>query len=254
MILKRRWLQSENSIHLIVIRLFAMKRFLLTFILLTLTNGLFAQLDPIYFGTYMNQDHTAAFTVYTMDEIVDDCFVVEYETYKDGDITFSNSGYGHCDGDNGHLTLIMENMDKSIEVGFEQDKDGLRVMKVYAEDGTVQVFFEFNGDDLEQGAGREEIYYARPDGSELIIYAADDPNKLGFSIFYNAQGKCVGNGIEGEMTVVNNDFSVFEFNVNDKCRVEFQLSTDSINIVEEGCSGFHGAHCGQWSGLYILNR
>jgi hypothetical protein len=202
----------------------------------------------------MNQDHTAAYTIYTMDEIVDDCFVVEYEAYQEGDIVFSNSGYGHCDGENGHLTLNMEKSVKSIEVAFEQDEDGLRIMKVFIEDGSIQVFYEFNGDDLDQTASREEIYYARSDGSELILHAVDDPEKLGFSIFYNAQGKCVGNGIEGEMSVVNDDYSVFEYKVNDKCRVEFQLSTDSINIVEEGCSGFHGAHCGEWSGLYILNR
>jgi hypothetical protein len=224
-------------------------------LLLFLSTFSFGQLEPQYYGTYKNEEGSAAYTVYTMDEVVDDCFVVEYVEYEDGDVIFAATGFGHCEGDAGHLLVQMENADTTIQVGFEIDDEGLKVMKVFMNDGSVVPFFNYAGDDLGSGGTDSEIYYMREDGSELMIIPGSEDKTIDFSIFFNVDGaSCEKNHIANYMSAVNEQRTIYQCNLDGTCKLTFYFSTDSIEIKEEGCKGYHGRGCGEWTGLYILNR
>lgn len=229
--------------------------FLSTFLLSSMS---FGQLDPFYFGTYIDDNFSAGYTIYTMDEVVDDCFLVEYERFENYQSVFGVSGFGHCEGENGVMEIQFEDDDIKTQVAFKIDEHGLKSMTILSGEDAGKVYREYNDFVPESGnedeVASEEIYYSREDGSELIIYSTSDSKNLGFTIFSAGSDSCEGNGLEGVMKAMNEEMSLFEFQVNEKCRVEFQISTDSINLVEENCSGTHPESCGEWEGLYILNR
>ena len=232
-----------------------MKQFLLVFFLFFQFSGLFAQLEPQYFGTYKNEEGTAAYTVYTMDEVVSDCFVVEYVEYENGDVVFASTGFGHCEGEEGHLTILLDDRKDPIEVGFEMYDDGTKIMKVFQEDGSVIAFYPYSGDDLSSGVSGEEIYYMREDGSELILIPGSENKTIDFGIYYNVENEvCSKNQIETYMSAGNEEQTVYYSILEGSCKLTFYFSTDSIEIKEEGCTTYHGRNCGEWSGLYILNR
>lgn len=232
-----------------------MKQFLLVIFLLLQVSGLFSQLEPQYFGTYKNEEGTAAYTVYTMDEVVSDCFVVEYVEYENGDVVFASTGFGHCEGEEGRLTILLDERKDPIEVGFEMYDDGSKIMKVFQEDGSVIAFYPYSGDDLGTGGPGEEIYYMREDGAELLIIPGTEDKTIDFGIYYNVgNSNCSKNHIETYMTATNEERTIYSCTVEGSCKMTFYFSTDSIEIKEEGCKDYHGRSCGEWTGLYILNR
>jgi hypothetical protein len=230
-------------------------RFITSLLLTLLSTISFGQLEPQYFGTYKNDDGSAAYTVYTMDEVVDDCFVVEFVEYEDGDIVFAATGFGHCEGEAGHLLVQMENADTIIQVGFEIDDEGTKVMKVFNKDGSVEPYFYYGGDDLVSGGADTEIYYTREDGCELVIIPGSEDKTIDFGIYYNVgNSACSKNHIETYMTAGNDERTVYHCTIEGSCKLTFYFSTDSIEIKEVGCEEYHGRNCGEWTGLYILNR
>lgn len=216
-----------------------------------------AQLDPFYFGTYVDDNFTEGYTIYTMDEVEEDCFLVEYEHYENFESVYGASGFGHCEGENGNMEIQFENSDEKVQVLFGIDEHGMKNLTIKSGENSGKVFREYNDFVPEEGnkehENGEEIYYSREDGSELVIYSVDDVN-LGFTIYSVAANGCEGNDVGGKLTALNEELSLFEYRVDDTCRIEFQISTDSINIIEENCSAKHGARCGDWNGLYKLNR
>lgn len=234
-----------------------MKIILGLFLVLIASFNSTAQLDPFFFGTYVDDNFTAGYTIYTMDEVEGDCFLVEFERYENYESVYGTSGFGHCEGEDGKMEIQLENMDEKIQISFGIDEHGMKNLTLLSGQDAGKVFREYNDFVPEESNAEhmngEEIYYSREDGSELVIYSADDVN-LGFTVYSVLKSGCENNDIGGKLTPLNEEFSLFEFKVNDKCRIEFQISTDSINIIEENCSESHGPRCGNWGGLYILNR
>lgn len=234
-----------------------MKFILSLFLTLTLSFSSIAQLDPFYFGTYVDDNFTAGYTIYTMDEVAGDCFLVEFERYENYESVYGTSGFGHCNDENGTLEIQLENMDEKIQISFGIDEHGMKNLTLMSGEDSGKIFREYNDFVPEEGnvdhEKGEEIYYSREDGSELVIYSVDDVN-LGFTIYAAPKSGCEGNDIGGKLTALNDELSLFEFKSGEKCRLEFQISTDSINVIEENCSEKHGPRCGNWNGLFLLNR
>lgn len=223
--------------------------FLAFFILFQSAN---AQLDPLYFGTYIDDEMTSSYTIYTMDEVTEDCFIVEYEKYENFQTVFGSSGYGHCDGENGHMEIRMDSDPIPIEVSFELDDSGFKFMTVYYKDSTAAVFKEFTEDISEIEQEYEEFYYSREDGAELLIFA--DGEGLGFTIFGLLVGTCETNEISGELTAANEERSLFTFQDKEGCKIEFQISDGIIRIIEEKCDKYRDSNCKDWNGEYYLNE
>ena len=104
----------------------------------------FGQLDPFYFGTYVNPSETLSFTVYTMDEVAEDCFIVEKDLFKDGVSIQHWNGYGHCNGDDGRMEFQLENETIKIPIEFNLLSNGLRSLTVFPAGQNSEVYMEKN--------------------------------------------------------------------------------------------------------------
>jgi hypothetical protein len=119
-------------------------KILFLFVLSSFSISAFAQLDPFYFGTYVNKEETISFTVYTMDEVVDDCFIVEKDLLKEGLSLQHWSGYGHCNGDDGRMEILLENMDVKIPIEFNLLSGGSRSLTLFPPGSNSEVYLEKN--------------------------------------------------------------------------------------------------------------
>jgi hypothetical protein len=229
-----------------------MKTGFILLILVFCTQALNAQLDPAYFGSYISEDGTDGFLVYTMDEVAEDCFLVEYEVYDQLEILSSETGYGHCDGENGHMEIIIETNAKKIEVSFSKDEENNNLLTVYSADGSSKAYYGFSEEEMEYTEeAMAEFYFTREDGAELIIYGVGD--EVGFSLFGLMNDACGQNELNGMLISASDDLTVFKYSGTDGCSIEFQLSENSVNVIEENCALAH-PKCPKWSGMYYLGE
>lgn len=118
------------------------QRIFLCLIIGLVSGNLKAQLDPFYFGSYINSDSTKMITVYTMDEVVDDCFIVEMDDFKQSKHW---DGYGHCNGEDGRMELLFElSTSLKIPIEFGVLANGLKSMTLFHHGENSEVFLEKN--------------------------------------------------------------------------------------------------------------
>lgn len=209
----------------------------------------FSQLDPQFFGSYVNDDMTNGFLIYTMDEVASDCFLVEFELYQGLETISSETGYGHCDGPNGHMEIQLESKGGAkLEVGFTVDELGFNLLTVYNNDGTTTEYYSLPMDEEYTSGDYEEFVFVRDDGAELVLY--DEDGNVGFTLFGVISDGCDANEIEGIMFPLDEELTSFEY-VEGGCKIEFQVSNDKINVIESNCK-IGTAKCSPLSGLYSL--
>ena len=229
----------------------------------------FGQLEPEFHGTYMAEDESASLTVYTMDEVVEDCFLVDYEVYENFALIMSMSGYGSCDGPNGHWLMRFDETGLNLEVEFTR-QNGVPVIILHDPGGKtffyrideeiettedadgLEEYLEEYEEGMDEEGAEEEFFFAREDGAELLLF--NDNEQIGFLLTGVLTEKCQSNDITGVMIPLDEELTIFEFKTAQGCRIEFQMSSDSINIVEEKCGALHNSGCGTWSGLYVLGQ
>ena len=117
---------------------------LLSFLFLFILANSFAQLDPFYFGTYRSANALEKYTIYSMDEIEEDCFIVEYDRFQDAKVVEHWGGYGHCDGEDGKLEVFIQKGGQPIRIEFALLEMGIRSLIIHLESGNTKVFLEFN--------------------------------------------------------------------------------------------------------------
>lgn len=222
---------------------------LLLFFLITNVN---AQLDPFFYGTYINSEKTASYTIYSMDEVTEVCFIVEFEKYENFQTVFGASGFGHCDTENNRMEISLDNEEKPFEVVFGIEDDGTKTLTFFHEDNTTILFKEIVEEFTEIEEDYEEFYYSRVDGAELLLFA--DREGLGFTIFGVLDGTCEMNEISGELTATNEDRTNFIFHDKVGCKIEFQISDKVIRILEDKCDKYRDVKCSNWNGEYFLNE
>jgi hypothetical protein len=213
----------------------------------------FSQLDPQFFGSYVNEELTNGFLIYTMDEVASDCFLVEFEMYQGLETISSETGYGHCDGPNGHMEIQLESKGgRKLEVGFTVDEGGFNLLTVYNNDGTITEYFSLpmEEDIYDAGVEEEEFVFVREDGAELILYGVE--GDVGFSIYGIESDGCEENLLEGIMLPLDDELTTFEYTMGN-CKIEFQVSSDKINIIETNCNK-ENVNCSSVNGLYFLSE
>jgi hypothetical protein len=226
-----------------------MKAFILFLAICCTHSFSFSQLDPQYFGSYVNEDMTNGFLIYTMDEVVSDCFLVEFEMYQGLETISSETGYGHCDGPNGHMEIQLESKGgQKLEVGFTVDEAGFNILTVYNNDATTTEYYSLPMEEEYSNGDAEEFVFVREDGAELVLYDVD--GNVGFTLFGLISDGCDSNEIEGVMVPLDEELTSFEYVIG-ACKIEFQVSEDIINIIETNCS-IGAAACSPLSGLYLL--
>lgn len=223
--------------------------FLTIFILATNVN---AQLDPFFYGTYINSEKTFSYTIYSMDEVTDACFIVEFEKYENFQTVFGTSGFGQCDSENNRMEIILDNEEKPFEVEFGVADDGTKILSFIHDDDIATLFSEIVEEYTEIEEEYEKFYYSRVDGSELLLFS--DREGLGFTIFGLLEGTCEMNEISGELTVANEERTKFTFQDKEGCKIEFQITDGIIRVLEEKCDKYRDVNCNNWNGEYFLNE
>jgi hypothetical protein len=213
-------------------------------------NRALSQLDPFYFGTYINKDFTESYTIYFLDETTDDCFLVEREKYENYQTVYGESGFGICEED-GTTKIKLESAETPLIIEFEIAEDGLKIMSVDLGDGENMLFTELSEIETMESQ-TEEIYFSRQDGSELMVYP--DGDQLGFTFYGLVDNKCEVNEFTGIMVPKNEEMSFLEYTGENGCKIEFHITTSSINVVEVNCSILHESNCDNWNGYYTMNQ
>lgn len=228
-----------------------MRKVLSVLVFITCVINVSAQLDPFFYGTYTDAGMTKSYTVYSMDEVAEDCFLVEYEKYENYETVFGASGSGKCDGKNGHMEIKLESSEYVLEVDFGLEDNGQKIMTIFNEDSTVFVY-KAVVDEYPEEEMYEEFYYSREDGAEIMLYA--DMDGLGFTIYGLLDGMCDINEISGELTPLNDDLTTFIYKDESGCKIEFQMSEGIIRIVEANCEKMRKVKCKDYNGVYYLNE
>ena len=211
----------------------------------------FSQLDPQSFGSYVNEELTNGFLIYTMDEVASDCFLVEFELYQGLETISSETGYGHCDGPNGHMEIQLESKGgRKLEVGFSVDEAGFNLLTVYNNDGTTTEYYSLPSEEEYVGEDSEEFLFVREDGAELILYGVE--GDVGFSLYGIESDGCEGTILDGVMYPMDDELTTFQYTAG-ACIIEFQVSSDKINVIEENCK-IGSASCNSFNGLYFLSE
>ena len=110
-----------------------MKYFVLIGFLFSLSVS-FSQLDLKYFGEYVSNDFTESFTIYSMDEMDEHCFFVDYVKFDENDELVKNlSGYGHCDDSEGMKAFFY----------FDEYKEPIVALLTANEFGEIEMELQF---------------------------------------------------------------------------------------------------------------
>ena len=227
-------------------------RFLQLVSLLT-SFSVYAQLDPLFFGSYKDQLGQEMYSIYTMDEVAEDCFLVDYQQFENGQLIRSSSGYGHCDGQNGHMEIKLMDENQPQEVAFQLSDDESRTMTRYFSSGEKRTYFASSSVEVRSGDNERELYYRRADGVELTFRFNEDAGSYTFSIYQPASGDCKGGEYSGKLQPVNEELTEFTHTPFSTCVIRLFVSKDITHLQENGAEGLH-PNCSSWAGTFLLNH
>lgn len=222
-----------------------MKLFLsLCFLLILWTNS-FSQMDPSFYGRYMDKDYTIGYTVYALDEDTENCFLVEFEQYDYEEIIYGDSGIGVCNEETGGLQFFFESTAESLDVVFGMDEYNFKTLTIKFNSGETKVLYDVTEEEY-----YEEFYFQREDGSEMLLYLEEE--KMGFTIYGWEEGDCEYNEISGFLKPLNEDLTLFAFEDINGCKIEFLFHENTVQITEINCTNSRYFTCENWNGIYTL--
>lgn len=224
-----------------------MKLFLILITALTFWLNSFSQFDSFYYGSYSDEDYTMTYVVYGLDEGMESCFLVDYLEYMDEEYPLSFPGTGYCDSETGEflITLDTDAPEEPRKAVFGMDEYNFKTLTVTLNNGTSTTFYE-----VSEAESSEEFYFMREDGSELELYMKGE--KLGFTIFGWTEGYCEYNELSGYLMPMNEELTVFAYEDDNGCRIEFLFTSSYVEISETNCDKLHMAPCTDWNGIYNL--
>lgn len=215
--------------------------------------SVYGQLDPMFFGTYKDNLGKEVYSIYTMDEVAEDCFLVDYQQFENGELIRSSSGYGHCDGPNGHMEIKLIDEDDNQEVAFQVSVDGVKSMIKYDQKGETKTFLPTKSVEERLSDHEREMYFRRTDGTELTFRFNEDFGSYTFSLYQPAQGTCKGGEYSGKLQPLNEELTQFVHTPFSTCTIRLTLSAEKIEVTENGAEGLHPS-CPSWAGSYLLNH
>lgn len=260
------------------------------FLCLILSQTAMAQLDAKYHGVYLSDEGNAQLVIYTMDEVMEDCFIADLTVFAPVNENFESahedifySGYGSCDGPNGHWLINLERngQNRKLEVSFSM-KDNEPTLTVYVGDKKTTYsyimpieeveteFEESNGDPLYllpniQVEDDEYPLFKRTDGA--LLYVMTDEDGIMFIISAGTPGydtitdedPCFLNVLTGNMNPRNEELTLFSFTEEETgCTMQFKFLNDSqgqrFEVTESNCSKDHVTGCLSWSGTYAIPK
>lgn len=212
-----------------------------------------AQLDPAFFGTYRDEPGNEVYTIYTLDEVAADCFLFDFQQFDFGQLVKSSSGYGHCDGPNGHMELTVMNSSEKREVEFMLSATGERKMIVYKDNQPVKSYSARDAVQEKSVDATREMYFRRSDGLELTFRIHDEKGTFSFSLFQPATNGCKGGEYTADLKPVNEELNSFIHQPFPACTLQIKLFSNRVEVLESGANDLH-PNCVTWSGTYLLNQ
>ena len=230
-----------------------------TFLFFFLSVHVWSQLDPAFYGTYSDSLLQESFTIYSMDEVAEDCFLVEYERYSNLQLVQSTSGYGHCHGPNGHMEIKLRELDSMWEVWFEVSEAGEYTMTLYQNGLVMKVLRRMDLSDAENGfislPKAETIAFLANGGRSLELTMNPSDSLIAFVL---RSEQCQKGGMPGVLIPLpaNEKLKLpdrYVYLIGEDCEWIFTLSSDSILLEESHCENIDRNACPIWSGLYVLS-
>jgi hypothetical protein len=264
----------------------------LSFVLSIITSTVFSQLDAKYHGFYLSDLGNAEIAIYTLDDVMEDCFIADYRVYapenENGDSAHEDdvfSGFGSCDGPNGHWFINFDNNGRklSLEVSFAMVGKN-PVMTVY--NGKEKVNFSYvmpiTDDEAEDSENNGDAIYLLPDmevedeeyplfkrNDGALLYVMTDEDGISFIISAgtpNFESKseddadpCFYNVHTGTMNPQNKEMTAFNFlDTETGCNIQFKFLNDALGqrfeVQESKCTEEHINGCPSWNGTYSISR
>lgn len=257
---------------------------------LILTQSIVAQLDAKYLGVYLSDEGNAEIMISTSDEGMEVCFIADLTVYAPVNDNFESahediiySGYGTCDGPNGHMLMNLERNGqiRNLEVSFSM-KDDEPILTVYAGDKKTNYSLILSIEDVQMeadGSNEDAIYilpnmeiedneyplFKRSDGA--LLYVMTDEDGIMFIISAGTPGydtitdedPCFLNVLNGNMNPRNEQMTLFSFfNEETGCSLQFKFFNDNqgqrFEVTESNCSEDHVTGCLSWSGTYAIPK
>jgi hypothetical protein len=209
-----------------------------------------AQLDQAYYGTYLNEDATEAFTIYYLDELSEHCFLVDYEKEVSETEVTIESGYGYCDENDGSKAFFyLESFVNPINVEFYFDEYGMLYMSVRFPNKTDNEIFYFEGDIYESDS--DEIIFERPDGTQLVLFPTEN-DEVGFAVSGVLTDVCDKNEITGVLVPTDETLTAFLYTDSQGCELKINFYDQGAIIAEKNCGMYRTKSCPDWSGTFYF--
>jgi hypothetical protein len=230
-----------------------------TVLLIFFNVHVWSQLDPAFYGTYVDSLLQESFTIYSMDEVAEDCFLVEYERYSNLQLVQSSSGYGHCHGPNGHMEIKLRELDSMLEVSFEKRESGDFTLILYQTGLVQKVYTRMDFSDSENGfislPKKETMTFLADGGRRLELTMNPSDSLVAFVLRSN---ECEKGGMPGVLIPLRGDEKSklpdrYVYLIGEDCEWIFTFSSDSIIIEETHCEYIARNACPIWSGMYVLS-
>jgi hypothetical protein len=220
---------------------------------------IWAQLDSKFYGTYGDSLLHETYTIYSMDEVAADCFLVEHERYVNLQLVHTSSGYGHCHGPNGHMEIKLRDIDSLLEVWFEENELGEHSLTVYNDGAIHRVFSKIENAESDDG-------FVSIPKAQIVTFQAELGRSLELSMnpsdsliaFVLRSDQCQKGGMPGVLIPLpgvekSQMPDRYVWLVGEACELLFTFSSDSILIEENECEHITRNACPIWSGLYVLS-
>lgn len=218
-------------------------------------NLAFSQLDSKYLGEYITDDISEVLTLYTMDEMDEHCFFVEYALYdEEENLVKSLEGYGHCDDSEGMKAFFyFDEFKEPLVALLTTDEFGDIEMDVQFPDrsGTTNFYQILNTDAEYEDDMYEtpsEVTFIRDDQAQLILF--DDNRQIGFRIIGAKSTDCLVNDYVGVLLPIDEEMKILEYSDGKGCVMKMQIAEVGVTVTETNCSKLHAKSCSSWNGLY----
>jgi hypothetical protein len=267
-----------------------MRNFLVC-VLVIISATAYSQLDAKYHGVYLSDEGNAQFVIYTLDDVVKDCFIADLTVFAPVNDNFESahedvfySGYGSCDSPNGRWSINLERNGqyRKMEVSFSM-KDNNPLLTVHVGDKKTTYSYMMPIEEVEteeDGNNGDAIYllpnmevedneyplFKRADGA--LLYIMTDADGISFIISAGTPNwepnseedddPCFYNVHTGTMNPQNEEMTLYSFSDTETgCSIQFKFLNDAqgkrFEVLESACQEEHINGCLSWNGTYAIS-